>query len=54
MFSEITGRSWSEREGVASKRALLAQRTVYQPRFHKPSEWGRRKKDSSGYEDAER
>lgn len=27
VFSEITGRSWSEREGVASRRALFAQRT---------------------------
>jgi hypothetical protein len=34
VFSEITGRSWSEREGVASRRALLAQRTVYQLRLY--------------------
>jgi hypothetical protein len=39
VFSEMIGRSWSEREGVASRRALFAQRTGYQLRTGKASEW---------------
>jgi hypothetical protein len=34
VFSDMIGRSWSEREGVASRRALLAHSTVYQLRFY--------------------
>ena len=38
VFSEIIGRSWSEREGVASRRALFAQRTGDQLWTSKASE----------------
>jgi len=38
VFSEITGRSWSEREGVASRRALFAQRTGDQLQTRKTSQ----------------